>query len=138
MKNTAILRRATPDSMYTYLATLDSNVLDDHPNQTVFSVIDHKFNILGTARVKEKKHGVAVFEILIPARENANALFAATDAEFMKSVGSGVWARLNTRCQNAFCIEVGIMSQVRQPEFHGFNQFHPDGRRAQMRARASA
>lgn len=134
MKNVGIIRRTPEDDVFKYLVKLDASAVDNQGGRQIFSVIDRQFRILGTARVKEKKHGQATFELLFNDLANANAMQACTGNEAI----SKTWGRINTRLNGELCIEVDIMSQVSDPEMHGFHQYHPHGHNAQMKRHARA
>lgn len=134
MKNVSIIRRTLEDDIFKYLVKLDSSALDGQDGRQVFSVIDQTFNILGTARVKENKNGQVVFELLFNDLANANAMQSCTEP----NMSSKIWGRIDKRFNHQLCIEVGIVSQVPNPEMHGFHQYHPRGRRAMKRGGAFA
>lgn len=128
MKNQGIIRRTPNNDMHTFLVKLDAGCVTDGDDRQIFSVIDRNFATLGTARIIERKHGQYVFEMVIPDRATAAALFQLTDKE-TQSV-TRCWGHSNTRCNGIFCIELGVMSQADNPYEFGYRHYHPRFRKA--------
>lgn len=123
MKNIGILRRTPEDNSNMFILKLDMGCIPDGDDRKIFAVIDRNFGTLGTARIKETKNGMAVFELMIPGRQNASVLFAFTEKERNKE--SPAWGRSNTQC-GIFCIELGIMCQDADPETYGYREYNPE------------
>lgn len=118
MKNQGIVRRTSENELHTYLVKLDSDCIPDGDDRHVFSVVDRKFNTLGTARIKDRRHGQYVFEMVIPNKATAAALFSLTEE-------GHVWGHTNHRCLGIFCLELGVMSQAPNPGDFGYREYNP-------------
>ena len=123
MKNHGIIRRTPENSLHTFLVKLDADCVPEGDSRQIFAVIDRQFQTLGTARIKERRHGQYVFEMVIPNKATAAALYSLTDKE-NQSAGN-IWGHSNRRCQDIFCIELGIMSQANNPESFGYREYNP-------------
>ena len=118
MKSIGLVRRTPADELNTFLVKLDMSCIPDTDTRKLFAVVDRTFGVLGTARVKETKHGLGVFELLIPGIQNATAVRTHTEK------GTRLWGRVNTQCNNIFCIELDILCQDGDPTSYGYREYH--------------